>query len=435
MDLYLSAFISSLNFTITVVGGESIFLSALTRRDRFALRFIVSVIVIAVIGMIIWTLGAFILMSVGFCAVLNVAVSFMLHLLHFSMTVVMMGRCFSRSFTMIFFACLSGYALQHIGSSIPGLYFDNMIITLVVSVAVCSVLYTLAYFIFAHRMSVMLGKESGMSLVPTLVLSGAMLFVALFLGILGFINRGESDIMYVLFSACQVSFCVALLAVQFLILYVMQEKRDAVIAERLHEAEKKQYEAIKNNIDAVNIKFHDIRHRLREVRGEDGKTYLGDIDALISEYDTQVRTGNEALDTILTEKNYICERGKIKFSCLADGALLGGMEAGDLYSLFGNALDNATEYLSGMPEEKRILKVFVRRYGENFVSISVKNYYEGGPLGGDPRTTKKDKAYHGFGIASMRLTAETYGGTLGLTAEGSTFCVNVLLPYPVTKRG
>lgn len=435
MDLYFPALISSLDFSVTIIGGELIFLSALPRRSHFALRLIVSAAAVLVAGIMIWLLGAFILVSVGFSMALNVAVSFIIHLLLFAVTVVVMGMCFAPPSSALLFACVSGYAIQHIVTSVPSITLDNGFLSLLVKVVICAVLYLIVYFIFARRMSVMLGEEQGMSLIPSLMLSGAMLFVALFLGILGFLYSGESDIMYALFSACQVSFCVALLAVQFLILYVMQEKRDAVIAERLHEAEKKQYEAIKNNIDAVNIKFHDIRHRLREVRGEDGKTYLGDIDALISEYDTQVRTGNEALDTILTEKSYICERGKIKFSCLADGALLDGMDAGDLYSLFGNALDNATEYLSDMPEEKRILKVFVRRYGENFVSISVKNYYEGGPLGGDPRTTKKDKAYHGFGIASMRRTAEAYGGTLGLTAEGSTFCVNVLLPYPVTKRG
>lgn len=435
MDGYIIALIASLNFSLTLLCSELMFASALGKRDRFAVRLVGSALAAVAVSVGVGMLAMFVIESFDYAVWAQVAVNFVWHLLDFAATIGVLFICFSAPATTILFACVSGYTLQHIAVSVPKPEFSSAFLTELLSYTIFAAVYAAAYFTFVRRMSLRLSRETGMSLVPSLVLSGAMLFVALFLGTLGLTYSGESYTMYALFSACQVSFCVTLLAVQFLILYVMQERRDAVIAERLHEAEKKQYEAIKNNIDAVNIKFHDIRHRLREVRGEDGKTYLGDIDALISEYDTQVRTGNEALDTILTEKNYVCERGKIKFSCLADGALLGGMEAGDLYSLFGNALDNAIEYLSGLPEEKRILKVFVRRYGENFASISVKNYYEGGPLGGDPRTTKKDKAYHGFGIASMRRTAEAYGGTLGLTAEGSTFCVNVLLPYPVTKRG
>lgn len=434
MDFYMIALKTAANYSITLFSAELLFLSALGRRSKFALRLAITVPAAVAFCIGAGIFGMFVLESFGFAVWAQIAVNFVLHVLYFVATIAAMFVCFSAPATTISFACVSGYTLQHIYASVPAPVFSSAVITEMTSYAMCAALYAAAYFVFVRRMSVRLSREPDMSLIPPLVLSGAMLFVALFLGILGFTCGGESDIMYALFSACQLSFCVALLAVQFLILYVMQERRDAVIAERLHETEKKQYEAIKNNIDAVNIKFHDIRHRLREVQGKDGSTYLGDIDALISEYDAHVLTGNEALDTILTEKNYICERGKIKLSCLADGELLCGMDAGDLYSLFGNALDNAIEYLSGMPEEKRILKVFVRRYGENFVNISVKNYYEGGPLGGDPRTTKKNKAYHGFGIASMRRTAETYGGTLGLTAEGSTFCVNILLPHPLCRR-
>ena len=45
-------------------------------------------------------------------------------------------------------------------------------------------------------------------------------------------------------------------------------------------------------------------------------------------------------------------------------------------------------------------------------------------------TTKKDKAYHGFGIKSIRYPAEKYGGSVTVAAKDNWFEMKVLLPLP-----
>lgn len=69
--------------------------------------------------------------------------------------------------------------------------------------------------------------------------------------------------------------------------------------------------------------------------------------------------------------------------------------------------------------------------------IHVENYYEGPDRTGDaalPRTTKENKSYHGFGLRSIQLTAEKYGGEMSVHAKDQLFCVDVILPEPVTAR-
>lgn len=56
-----------------------------------------------------------------------------------------------------------------------------------------------------------------------------------------------------------------------------------------------------------------------------------------------MHAGNDALDAILSEKGLACEQSGIAFRCMADGAAVGFMAPTDIYSLFGNALDNAIE--------------------------------------------------------------------------------------------
>ena len=43
-------------------------------------------------------------------------------------------------------------------------------------------------------------------------------------------------------------------------------------------------------------------------------------------------------------------------------------------------------------------------------------------------TRKADKGYHGFGLKSIRATAEKYGGILTIQAEDGIFLLRVTIP-------
>ena len=49
---------------------------------------------------------------------------------------------------------------------------------------------------------------------------------------------------------------------------------------------------------------------------------------------------------------------------------------------------------------------------------------------GLPQTTKPDRKNHGFGVKSMRLVIEKYGGVLTMNARGGTFELDALIPHP-----
>ena len=65
----------------------------------------------------------------------------------------------------------------------------------------------------------------------------------------------------------------------------------------------------------------------------------------------------------------------------------------------------------------------------------VENRYAHEPIvaeDGTLLTSKDDSGGHGFGLRSMRLTVEGYGGTLAtlVDREGHTFHVNAMIPLP-----
>lgn len=68
--------------------------------------------------------------------------------------------------------------------------------------------------------------------------------------------------------------------------------------------------------------------------------------------------------------------------------------------------------------------------GYGIAILQVENFYEGDLrfVDGLPVTTKGDPNYHGFGLKSIRSTAEKYGGTVSVQAEDGLFLLRVALP-------
>lgn len=232
----------------------------------------------------------------------------------------------------------------------------------------------------------------------------------------------------------QVGFSLYVLIAEYEMLYNQHLRTETASLQRLMAERERQYALSRQTIDAINIKCHDIRHQIRHLADGSGprvdQAVLDDIAGEVSVYDSAVRTGNEALDTILTEKSLICAREGVALSCIADGTALGRMAASDIYALFGNAMDNAIEAVQQLDDpRRRTISLQVRRQA-GMVLVHVENCCEGHVAFADglPQTSKADKTAHGFGVRSMREICERYGGTVRFGCEGGVFHVNMLIP-------
>lgn len=298
--------------------------------------------------------------------------------------------------------------------------------------------YGLLWFLFMCRIN---RKEDltikNRSLVG--LIGGCMVLNILLNALMVFSGETQAVVNSVVYHISSIFNCLLLLQWQFKLVQTKRLETELDFTKKLLVQSKEQYKISKENIDLINMKCHDMKHQIREIgsrkRLEDET--IKDLEQSISMYDSVVKTENEALDVILTEKSFKCLHHNIVLKCIADGQVLNFMKNGDVYSLFGNALDNAIEAVIRLPDEaKRVIGLKVYSVGD-LVTVNIKNFYQGElrmSEDGYPCTTKANKDYHGYGIKSIRMVTEKYDGSLSIMTKGDVFNLNILIPMPNTSE-
>ena len=244
--------------------------------------------------------------------------------------------------------------------------------------------------------------------------------------------RSEDGVLHMVCDSTLMIFCsIMTLTTQFSLMLKRDLETEVHILTQLRSKEQTQFQISRDTIDLINRKCHDMRYHIRTI-GESthiDPQVVREMEDAVQIYDALVKTGNPALDIILAEKNLFCQKNGIHISCIADGTKLSFLRESDIYSLFGNLLDNAIQAVMALPPEQRIINLSVRCVGE-LLSVNSYNRYAGTVelKEGLPVTASADVKNHGFGTRSMAWTVRKYGGTISFLAKDGIFNVSILFP-------
>lgn len=436
-------------FAAEIIAAEILFTFRLKKRKYFVLRAIVSV-------------AAVFLIAAFFPVFADNALylSFMFVSI-FAFTVLALWFCYEELWKNVFFCAIAAYTLQHFSyelanlalslvvwgkSPVLGMYDNGQIdfwagdklsfLMLFVYLMCYVAAYCMIYLFFGRKIkknsemqikSVSLLFIISVGLIVDIVLNSVLIYTEM-----SFVN---ATVNYITNLLC----CILLLYGQFGLLLTKELKDELQIVQQLWNQDREQYASLKENIDLINMKCHDMRHQIREIgknKSLNAET-IAEIEKSISLYDTMVKTGNDVLDTILTEKSLLCYRRGIMLTCVADGELFHFMSVSDMYSLFGNALDNAIEAVSKVDDDSgRIIGLRIHAVGQ-LITVNLKNSFCGEiefDEDGYPKTTKEDKNYHGYGIKSIRYIVEKYDGSVAVQVGDGYFNLNILVPIPDSKE-
>lgn len=214
---------------------------------------------------------------------------------------------------------------------------------------------------------------------------------------------------------------------------VMERARLSRNVDTMRELVHQQHERFRQSKEStalVNEKYHDLKSLLESFQGQISQEQITQLKEKISEYDTFAATGNRVLDVVLAEKRAAAKHRSVELTTFVDGSPLGFLEELDLYSLVGNALNNAIDAASKLPEGERYI-ILTTAAEEGMVTIHVENPYTGTlVMENHLPKSQRDARYHGFGMKSMERIAKKYDGTLAIKAENGIFFLDIILFAP-----
>lgn len=247
---------------------------------------------------------------------------------------------------------------------------------------------------------------------------------------LSFVSNGEAT-MSVFYIRTLVDFAgVLILSVQHEQLRENALHSELTAMDNVLRRQYEQYKQSKENIRLINRRYHELKMQIAAIRAECDQAKqdaaLAEMESGIRKYEAENKTGNPVLDTLLTAKSLYCQQHGINMTCVADGKLLDFLSTGEICTIVGTALDNATESVSAEPDpEKRLIRVAI--YAQNgFVMLRFENYCAS-PVELAVDGLPKRSAHGGYDLKSVRAAAENHGGTLTLHWENEWFTLRVLL--------
>jgi hypothetical protein len=359
------------------------------------------------------------------------------YFLIYVMTIVCVGACFKENVWTILFHCAGGYVIQYMTGNLLSLLFclpplrqfsEVAYVYFPIRAALVAAVYCAVYFLLLRRYETFSGTKQNIR--NKAILSMMVIFLCIGLSRITIDDATRGFLATLAETIYAIVSCALLLAILLGLTENDKMKEEVDFLNELWRRDREQYKLSKENIDLINIKCHDLKHQIAALRNEHtSEQQIREVEEAVMIYNSVVKTGNEVLDVVLTEKSLLCEKNKITLTCVANGADMTFIDSMDIYSLFGNALSNAIESVQKIKEEtRRCISLNVKTVGK-MLSVHIENFYDGEiRLENGLPVTDKGKDYHGFGMKSMRAIAEKYGGGMNVIAKNGKFCLDIVLP-------
>lgn len=235
------------------------------------------------------------------------------------------------------------------------------------------------------------------------------------------------------------SIVLALFAVDIIIYILFVELSNNSVRLMKEQMKNAAYRSEIKNIEAVQEIYqktisvrHDmknvlllLRMKIREGKIEEADKYLENVLNIKLAKVNRIITDSAIMDAVLNRYLENAQEQGIDMAVLITCSLK-QIDEMDLAVVLANLLENALE--AAAETEKPMVRLNIRQK-EGFVSIEVSNSYCSEPQKKGDRliTSKKDKLYHGYGLANVQQIVDTYRGFYEYWIQDSIFITNILL--------
>ena len=272
------------------------------------------------------------------------------------------------------------------------------------------------------------------------------LSVLVILGMFGAVTLSEQTILPLNEDQVGTWIILSLILLFAILFYRVNQQREmeteiAKLKQEQAEIVERDYQALRRTY-ADNAKlYHDLHNHIEAIyqcltQGDiqEAVRYCEDLRTPVRQISQTVWTGDKALDYLISSKMALAGQEQIKTKVNIEYPHNTNIRSVDLTTILGNLLDNALEAAKTAPEGLRFLNLTIRRINAMLI-IKVENGYGSTPVqeNGKLLTSKKDKAFHGWGLKSVQTAVDRYDGTIRTDYKDHVFQSVVTLSFQPVK--
>ena len=272
------------------------------------------------------------------------------------------------------------------------------------------------------------------------------LSVLVILGMFGAVTLSEQTILPLNEDQVGTWIILSVILLFAILFYRVNRQREmeaeiAKLKQEQAEITERDYQALRRTY-ADNAKlYHDLHNHIEAIyqcliQGDtkEAVRYCQELRTPVRQISQTVWTGDKALDYLISSKIALAGQEQIKTKVNIEYPHNTNIRSVDLTTILGNLLDNALEAAKAAPESLRFLNLTIRRINAMLI-IKVENGYGNTPIqeNGKLLTSKKDKAFHGWGLKSVQTAADRYDGTIRTDYKDHVFQSVVTLSFQPVK--
>lgn len=180
---------------------------------------------------------------------------------------------------------------------------------------------------------------------------------------------------------------------------------------------------------------HDYRNHIQVLNSyaemgdlEALKAYLGELRIDLESVDTVMKTGNKMTDVILNSKISLARSRNITVRADAHVPVSLTTSEIDLCIIIGNLFDNAIEACMQLPEEERMIRVYMDMKNTQLYISFTNTTAQKKMKKENGRFASTKGSGHGYGLVRIDTIIERCQGYINRNSEEGAFTTEILLP-------
>ena len=427
MDIFINI-IWRIDYPLTLLAIFSVFFISLNKKKHFIWPLIIGIIAL---------FGFWQIISIFKEIKNNVSLEMMMYIVEIGIFLVMCYFTLDIGLTSAMFVTQCVVSIQHLCYKFTLQLLNYIDINIyhqpyyfLIYYPILAVFVVITYFVFSRRLNEYVGFTKLLfNIIAFTLIILSELLASIYQQRFMFANIEDRLLITSLFNYSNIAISVLILSFLYISTIMQKRKDENLILSVMSSKERERFELAKITIDEINIKYHDLKHMLKNNEANINKEDLKEIKETVTNYKAIIQTNNVGLNVAVYEAQLKCINLGIDLNILVDGDSFSDFKPHHIYSMLSNLLDNAIDAVSEIKDNARKRIFFKVKTVRESIVLTLENYFDKKPIIiNNDLITLKNPSKHGYGFKSVKRIVDLYNGVYDISIKDDKFVITIIFP-------